>query len=966
MRRIHTIKLFLLLSIISMTSTQMSTAQERVDDTDAALAYLRQQQEQAKADLLKLQENQYLLLDRMLDMGLWEEVLVFIEKNRHLTAVEKQVLTAKYWWFNNEFKRAAHELSKLRPNDQQAPLAIRMKAVLLIESWQLELAEQLCNELLQKTPRDEATQIILGRTLLLQKKYDEALALAQGMLAANPNSAAAYLLESDVYFWNQKPDLAVAPIRKSLALNPLNADARFSYGYAIWRRVDATQLHQMAAQWNVALAINPLHFQTHWHWGNGHTNLTYADYADQDERTIREKLKPADNFVRNNAINAAINITRDVQAEFGNSVLPLMHRASIYYSDFDATNRNEQLDTAAALFLEILDRKPHYGPAHNGLAAVIKSKRIPYLHGYDSITRLIETNPITDWDNFSKVFPDVTYYPGDMAKGMVWNQLYTAVVYFPFLTKQQNTFVIPPLHEDLAIAMKAPYFRFNTTFDNRQWMDIRGVGSGAAGIEYVERGAYEERNVLLHEYVHLFHGRVLTDAQNRQIRKLYYNAMEHGLTLDYYSQNNESEYLAQTYPAYFEHVKVHPLDFKSMNTESELKQKDPEMYRFLDELISHERAYLAGDEQAMASNWAQVYVNLSNRAQRNDIPLAQHYLDTALQYDSSYLPAYLAYAKLKQIGQYFAGAQAFIDKAKQLDSTYAPIYVTQAELIEASAEHDVLAVQQQAELYNKTLALEDDFQLKAQVAIQLRQLYHRNGMIADAIQAATHYATTGAAVSTYLRDRRDEARAYAATQKALLGDTTQLPELQRLVSLRPQHYTLRGMYADALMANHRHDDAIATIKEVQRILEAAGNSRADFELRLAENFEKTKQTDSLNRYMATLLEGDPERLDADHNQRLVRLLVRVGKTDEAKRLFERINAQKNNHYMASMLLSDALIQLSTGNKETAQSLLVSAISSNPYQLEAYHILQAVYGQDSDEALELNSQLEQLRSQISRL
>jgi hypothetical protein len=89
-----------------------------------------------------------------------------------------------------------------------------------------------------------------------------------------------------------------------------------------------------------------------------------------------------------------------------------------------------------------------------------------------------------------------------------------------------------------------------TTFDNRQWMDIRGVGSGAAAIEYVERGAFLERNVILHEYVHLFHGRVLTDAENRKIRSLYYQAMKEKRTLDYYSQNNESEYFAQTYPAY--------------------------------------------------------------------------------------------------------------------------------------------------------------------------------------------------------------------------------------------------------------------------------------------------------------------------------------------------------------------------------------------------------------------------------
>src|SRR5690606_15111058 len=202
----------------------------------------------------------------------------------------------------------------------------------------------------------------------------------------------------------------------------------------------------------------------------------------------------------------------------------------------------------------------------------------PFLSTYEEKIKAYRNPKIDNMQDFLQVFPDVAYYPGNVAKGMAWNQLYTAVVYFPFLVKQHRDFVIPPLNEDLAIAMKAPYFCFITSFDNRQWMDIRGVGSGVASIEYTERGAFEERNVLFHEYVHLFHGRVLTDEQNRKIKALYYKAMVNGLTLDYYSQNNESEYLAQTYPAYFEEVKVHPLDFKSMNTTADLKTKDPEMY----------------------------------------------------------------------------------------------------------------------------------------------------------------------------------------------------------------------------------------------------------------------------------------------------------------------------------------------------------------------------------------------------
>ncbi|NNU33438.1 hypothetical protein HK413_03365 [Mucilaginibacter sp. S1162] len=268
-------------------------------------------------------------------------------------------------------------------------------------------------------------------------------------------NAGAYQLEADVYFWDQHPEQAEAPLKRSLMINPYNADARFSYGYAIWRRVDATQLNAMAAQWEVALAVNPLHFATHWHWGNGHTNLTYADYAQKDDDEVRKALEKADALFSANKIDEAIAYTRTVQQQYPTSVLPLMHRGSLYYSAFDM-DRKLRLDSAENIFRQILLRKKHYGPAHNGLSAVIKSKRIPYLSIYDSVTRVLQNVKITDMKNFEQVFPDVSYYPGTLAKAMVWNQMYAATVYFPFLSKQNRSFRVSPLHIDRLLPCTRP------------------------------------------------------------------------------------------------------------------------------------------------------------------------------------------------------------------------------------------------------------------------------------------------------------------------------------------------------------------------------------------------------------------------------------------------------------------------------------------------------------------------------
>jgi len=942
--------------------------QDLVHDTDAALKYLETRRDELSLQLNRGTGNTYNTLDEMLSIGMWDEVLAYLDSDANVNRVEKAALRAEYWWLNNDFEQAERELRLLKATaERQSPMVARMEATLLIEAWKLPEAEERCKEALAVYPGDERLRAVLGRALLLQKKYEDALALAKDMQRVNPESASAYLLEGDVYFWDQRPALAEAPIIRCLELNPLEPNARFSYGYAIWRRIDATQLDAMAGQWEVALAINPLHFQTHWHWGNGHTNLTFADYVDKDEKAIRSKLESADQLVREGKIDQALTVTRDVENEYKSSVLPLMHRASIYYSDFDHPERQARLDTAQAIFLDILARKPHYGPAHNGLSAVIKSKRIPYLATYDAVTNQLKSTVIHDWENFSRVFPDVTYYPGEIAKGMVWNQLYSAVVYFPFLTKQNNAFVIPPLHIDLAIAMKSPYFRFNTTFDNRQWMDIRGVGSGAADIGYVERGAYGERNVILHEYVHLFHGRVLTDEQNRRIRALYFNAMEKGLTLDYYSQNNESEYLAQTYPAFYEPVKVHPLDFKSMNTQQDLMRKDPEMYRFLEELTAKEKAYLNGDESAMASNWAQVYLNLSNRAQRTDADLAGRYLDTALMYDRQYLPALLAYARLKLAAKDFVSAGNYVQQVVSLDKGYAPAYIVKAEMVGQQMGETDEAISEQAALYGSAVDMEDDFQIKAQNAIQLRTFYQRNGLIAAAVRAADHYVAIGAEVSTYLRDRKDDARAYAATERALLGITDPLSELTSLVAKRPQNYNLRGNYADALMANGRYAEAIATLLEAQRILEASSSGRPDFDLRIAEAYAmQPDKADSLRVYIGKLLVNgpDPDRLDELHNQRLVRLLVTAGKREEAEALFSQLPQDGNRFYRASRALSAAQLAVQSGQIEEAVELFEQAIKYNHYQIQAYRGLRDLYNGDDAKIDRLDKMLDRLKADVA--
>lgn len=923
-KRLFTPGLILALSITNAFAQQ--------PDDIAAVRQKLQQERAATAASAKL--NHAEKADRLLELGAWEQAEALLKS---ATTPEAKLAKAKLAILQNEFKEAEKLVQEVLKQNPKKHDALLLKSKLQIQAWELEKAKTTANQLLKTNAKDEAAALLVGRILLLQKKYDEALVWAQQVQSWNKSNADAYLLESDVHFWNQKPELAEKPLITSLTLNPFNPDARFNYGYAIWRRVDATQLNAMAAQWELALELNPLHYVTHWHWGNGHTNLTYADYAQPEDEQVREALKTADKLLSQNKITDALATAQQTQQKYPQSVLPAMLRGSAYYIAFDM-NRQTRLDSAQAIFQNILDKKKHYGPAHNALAAVIKQKQLTYLHNYDSLQQVVQKTVIKDPVNFAKVFPDVTYYPGNEVQKMVWSQLYESIVYFPFLSKQEEVFVIPPLHIDLAIAMKSPYFRGATTFDNRQWMDIRGVGSGAAAIEYVVRGSYLERNVVLHEYVHQFHGSVFTDAENRAVRRLYYNAMKENRTLDYYSANNEHEYLAQTYPAYFEPVKVHPLNHKSINTTADLKAKDPELYTFLDELVKRQRAYLAGNKQAMASNWAEVYVNLSGQAlTKKDFTKAAVMLDTALIWDAKYQPAMLAYSDVKTKEEKYEEAMQWLTKAKSINPEYAPIYVAEASLAEAKFQNGKLAqpeaVAQQAALYKKALDLENDLLVRAQVSQRFSAFYTSNGMVPEAIAVSEAYFKAAPTVSTYLRDRRDDALAYASFLK---GTTQQnAPEaeqaLAKLVALKPQNYTIRQQYADVLAAQGKYKEALATLEEAQRILAAGNNARADFMVRIAAYQLKLGNKEAAKATIQPILDGKAT-LRAEH-YKLAQVYAGIGEPMKASAELMKLKpvsaAEKGNVQLALGTLMEA-----TGEWKQAKKTYEKALETNPYQLEA--------------------------------
>ncbi|MCH2449790.1 MAG: hypothetical protein MK198_06540 [Gracilimonas sp.] len=890
-------------------------------------------------------------IEKLIELGLWSQAEQYITnadaENDEIRLAEAKLLFKKHRYSASE--NIVNTILEKNPANREAKL---LKAELDIQAWKLDEADNIGAALLEENTNDAEAGLIRGKVALLKRDFEEALRWAENVQDWDPQFDGGYLLEAEGLFWDQDPAAAEPALKKALSLNPYNPDARFSYGYAVWRRVDATQLDNMAGQWNIAFEVNPLHYLTHWHFGNGHTNLTYADYIHPSDEEVREELNRAEALIPENRLDEAIQITHEVEAEYPESVLPKMMRGSIYYMYYDM-DWAARLDSSQAAFEDILDRKQNYGPAHNGLAAVIKQRQFEYLDGFEQLEQTIADTEIPeDGAVFYNVFKDANYYPGDRVKKMISQQIGPSEAYLPMINKFDSDFAIPPLHIDLAIAMDRSYFRFGTTFDNRQWMDIRGVGSGATGIEYLERGAHWERNVLAHEYAHLYHGRILTDEESRKIRSLYHTAKESNTTLDYYASNNESEFFAQGYAGFLSEKKVHPLNHKSMNTREFIRKKDPDYYEFLESLLQKQEQYLAGNEEVLADNWAQTYLTLANRARgSNNLTEATAYLDTALTFSNDYIPALLEYAEVNAEKGDFEDAEGMISKANDLDSNYAPVLITRANVIHQKALEGIMtfdeAIEEQRTLFDKAEMMEEDLAEAANLNRLSRERYHNYGFLKEAIDVSESYVADAPMVSTYLRDRKEDAEAFAKNLRSVLGYSSEVSAFfKALLDQNPQNFGYRLIYADVLTRQAQLDEALGVLEEGQRILASADNELPSYTLRIAHiNFENGEE--KAEEAISDISDSD---LGMDEKFLLAELYAKLGQIAEGNEVLDsisEINLPVNNAEYEFVL--GKLVE-ADGDIESAENHYNEALALNPYHLSARAaLIQLMNQQDNEDA-----------------
>lgn len=822
---------------------------------------------------------------------------------------------------------------------------------LAIQAWQLDWAQEQVEALLARGRRDPAAALLLARIRLHQGEGD-AIDWARRARQWDPSSGRSYLLEAEAHLAAGRMAEAETALRRSLELQPLDADARFAYGYALWRRSAPALLPAMSAQWQLALELDPLHLPTHWHLGNGYTPRDYRDYAPFAASEVRSALASVDSLIARGLLHDAIAETRALDEGFAGSVLPALYRASAWYLLGDSSG-TAALDSAQRTFRTILSVAPGFGPAHNGVAAVLRRRQTRSLARYDSLESALGFQPVTFAGPMERVFSSLDRNDGRRTARMIAQQLGPASAYLPLLDRLEAHYRVFPLHHDLAAATGDASFRVSATEDLRRWMDVRAAGGpegAAVGIEALEKGSYQGRSVLLHEFVHLIDSFVLTDAQRRRVRELYRDALQEDRTLDHYAATHPREFLAQAVEAYASMDKVHPLNPKAANTREELRRKDPASFTFVEELFAGLERALAGDEEALRSNWAEVYVHLARRALRGEAggegnpARAAALLDSALVRDPAYLPAMIAYAVVEGARGRPARAEQWLLNAEGIDPDYSPVPAARSRLL--SHDEGVLAgtLETRASLLRRAAQQERDPLLRGRYVRELWELYAANGRLTDALAVAEDYATVGSTVTPPLRALREEAVAGAMRMRLRAGYTEEaLPYFRQRVSLAAVDREMRRWYAEALRLAGMRAEAKGVLEESAELLSSAGAADPRISLLLAEMRLAEGDTAGARALIEPLLSSSGGwRGAADAS--LVRLLVSMGQRTEAQRQLALLPEPLEPSGRAELAFTRGWITAWRGDAERAEELYREAVAFDPYHFEArlalYRLLQS--------------------------
>jgi Tfp pilus assembly protein PilF len=241
---------------------------------------------------------------------------------------------------------------------------------------------------------------------------------------------------------------------------------------------------------------------------------------------------------------------------------------------------------AIALLWRALDRDPANYLVRNALAVAyrekISSQRAEYGGGEDGVDRLRPLARAQKFEEIERVGRIVHGYdrllPAE--RQVILRAVEPVTEYLGVLQDNSVQHDVLGFEEGMCDAPERRYLALRRTHDGRWYGGLRGVGgrSAATGIEAILGAADLRYDTFAHEFAHQVHRYGLTNADKREIAKLYGKAMAEDRCLDYYAASNEREYFAQGYEAFVSLVKSPYTHTLRRHTRAELADRDPALF----------------------------------------------------------------------------------------------------------------------------------------------------------------------------------------------------------------------------------------------------------------------------------------------------------------------------------------------------------------------------------------------------
>jgi Flp pilus assembly protein TadD len=414
----------------------------------------------------------------------------------------------------------------------------------------LASAEEAYRLALERDLSDAGARAGLGEVLLLRGRAEEALGEAQagidGARAGEREDERPWRVKALALVELRRYDLAVEAAHRATALAPGNARCHEALAAAEFR---SGRIDRARAAYRRALDLDPRSEEANLRLGNGFADAVHG--------------KPWAAGAERDAFRAAL-----------------------------AAWEEGELERSQAAWLELSARWPDVYKYRLGLGLVrlaVRRRNEAYLGG--DAGALYEAIPAPEIADLRKVIRGVDGLTS-VERRVVCVSTAPARPFWPALVAAGVTHDLIPLDADLTDDAGRRDLLGQRTFDGRWYEHLRGVGGAqaATGTEKLREAADFAFNTFAHEFGHQVHRKGLSDAQQKEVDRLYADAVKASRCLDYYAASNADEYFAQGYEAFVSPLKRGCLTETARHTRTELAAKDPPLYEFLWRILdtSHE------------------------------------------------------------------------------------------------------------------------------------------------------------------------------------------------------------------------------------------------------------------------------------------------------------------------------------------------------------------------------------------